>query len=790
MQYQQPPVELAKLVNLTPDPLILFGPHEHWLAVADRASYPSIDLLRQPELKLAGVRLNPKAFTPHAISGFTNLRLRHLISGEERPIVGFPENAKLRSLQWSLEGDYLACCVLHESGLQLFLIEFPDPTEQSTSALTAKAVTDININNSLGGSPYSFYGKDRIIVKLRLPDQGPPPQPPFPAPVVQDTTATAGATRTYTNLLQSKHDEDLFSYYASAQLYSYTISTGELAPFAEPGIIADLDEAPNGEYYLLTYVEPPFSYQVPYQKFADRVVLVDKTGQHIKTLAKRPVLDNLPAAIGAVMTSPRRFQWRSDHPAQLYWTEALDGGDPRNEAEYRDQLYYLEPPFTGPAQQSIKLPLRYGAVYWCRGDLAMSIDWRWKDRRQVFRRWYPNDPSRQPEIIFDLNWDDKYNDPGSFLTTLLPNDHPVLLTRDEGKKLVLSGNGHGEEGQRPFLSLYDLESGEIENVWQSEAPYFERAFSFRERFPDWFILGRESKTERTNFYLRNLISGEEIAITDFPHPYPQLRDSQFEIVKYTREDGVKLSGELHLPAGFKAGEDAPLPVLMWAYPKEYKDADAAGQTLLSPYQFTHISPMGPLPWITRNFAVFDDFAMPIIGEGEEEPNETFIEQVQANARAAVNTLVEKGVADPERIYVGGHSYGAFMTAHLLAHTDLFAGGIARSGAYNRTLTPFGFQTEERTFWEAPGIYNKLSPFVHAPKIEAPLLLIHGEDDSNSGTYPLQSKRFFAALNSLGKRARLVILPHEDHSYAAQESILHMLWEMDEWMKDKEAEKPD
>lgn len=777
MQYQQPPKALADLVNVTPDPLLLFGPHEHWIAVADRSSYPSIDLLRQPELKLAGSRINPRRFTPHGISGSRNLRLQNLATGEENPVKGLPEGALIRSLRWSPNGAYLGCCVLHDQGLQLFLISF--------STLEAKPITDININNSLGGSPYSFYGDDRIIIRLQLPDQGEPPAEPFPGPSIQESNGKQGATRTYTNLLQSAHDEALFRYYATAQLYAYSIKEKTLTPWAEPGIITDLDSSPNGEYYLMCYVSEPFSHQVPYQKFADRVVIVNEAGDLVTTLAERPTLDNLPAAIGSVMTDRRRFQWRSDHPAQMYWTEALDGGDPRNEADYRDQLYFLEAPFTQAPTKSIKLPLRYGAVYWCRGDLALSIDWQWSNRRQVFRRWFPDEPQREPEIIFDLNWEDKYNDPGSFMTTVLPNDHTVLLTRDNGKKLVLSGNGHGEEGKRPFLSLFDLETGEIERRWQSQPPYFEQALSFRERYPDWFILARESSKERTNFYLRNLLSGEERTITDFPHPYPKLRDAQFEIVKYEREDGVKLSGQLHLPTNFTPGEDAPLPVLMWAYPKEYKNAEAAGQNLISPHQFNYISPMGALPWIGRDFAVFDDFAMPIIGEGEEEPNETFIEQVQANAKAAVQTLIDRGIADPDRIYVGGHSYGAFMTAHLLAHTDLFAGGIARSGAYNRTLTPFGFQTEERTFWEVPDVYQKLSPFVHAPKINAPLLLIHGADDSNSGTYPLQSKRFFAALNSLGKTARLVVLPHEDHGYSARESILHMLWEMDRWMDNQE-----
>jgi dipeptidyl aminopeptidase/acylaminoacyl peptidase len=295
------------------------------------------------------------------------------------------------------------------------------------------------------------------------------------------------------------------------------------------------------------------------------------------------------------------------------------------------------------------------------------------------------------------------------------------------------------------------------------------------------VLAREQKTERPNYFLRNLISGEETQLTDFSHPYPQLRDAKMEKLRYQRADSVQLTGDLHTPHDFVAGKSKPLPVLMWAYPQEYKDASKAGQVTTSPYEFTRISPLSPLPFLAAGFAIFDDFAMPIVGEGDVEPNETFIEQVKLNAEAAVTKLIELGVADPARIYVGGHSYGAFMTAHLLAHTDLFAGGIARSGAYNRTLTPFGFQAEERTFWEVPETYIKLSPFVHADKIDAPLLLIHGEEDANSGTYPVQSKRLFAALNSLGKTARLCLLPYEDHGYAAEESILHMLWEMEEWM---------
>lgn len=774
MEYQLPPNELADFVNINPDPFLLFGPHEAWMLVADRSSHPSIELLRQPELKLAGCRINPQAFTPHTVPVVMKPRLRNMDTGEERPITGFPAEAKLRHLQWSPKGDRISACLVTETGMQLWLIDYP--------SLEAKPVTPVDLNGSLGDTPYGYFSQDYIIVKRRLAGQEAPPPPPAAGPLVLDTNGQESATRTYTNLLQSAHDEALFRYYCTAQLYRLSLKTGELAPFGEPGIITSLEDAPGGEYFLITYVEEPFSYRVPYGKFADRVQILDKEGGLLATLAKRGVADSLPAAIGSVITDRRRFQWRSDHPAQIYWTEALDGGDPRVAAEAREQLYYLEPPFTGEPVKSIQLPMRYGAVYWCRGDLALSIDWRWKDRRQVFRRWYPDEPERPSEVIFDLNWEDKYKDPGSFLSLILPNDHSVLMTRDEGRKLVLSGSGHSPEGQRPFLSEYDLATGEITRIWESAAPYFERPAFIRQEFPDWFILSRESNTERPNYFLRHFDTGEEKQLTNFSHPYPKLRDAQFEVLKYERSDGVNLSGELYLPAGFRPGEDEPLPVLMWAYPKEYKDAEAAGQNLTSPYQFTHISPMGPLPWIARGFAVFDDMAMPIIGEGASEPNETFVDQLKMNAAAAVNTLVKKGVADAKRLYVGGHSYGAFMTANLLAHTDFFAGGIARSGAYNRTLTPFGFQTEERTFWEAPDIYMTLSPFNQAQHINAPLLLIHGADDSNSGTYPMQSRRFFEALNGLGKTARLVMLPHEDHGYTARESLLHMLYEMDNWMQ--------
>lgn len=221
---------------------------------------------------------------------------------------------------------------------------------------------------------------------------------------------------------------------------------------------------------------------------------------------------------------------------------------------------------------------------------------------------------------------------------------------------------------------------------------------------------------------------------------------------------------------------------MWAYPAEFKSADAAGQVKDSPYKFNRISYWGPQAFLTMGYTVLDNFSVPIVGEGDKEPNDTYIPQLVASAEAAVDEVVRRGVADRNRIAVGGHSYGAFMTANLLTHTRLFKAGIARSGAYNRTLTPFGFQAEERNYWQAPDVYNAMAPFNYADHIKDALLMIHGEQDNNSGTFPIQSERMYAAVKGLGGTARLVLLPNEAHAYRARESIMQMLAEMNNWLE--------
>ena len=496
-----------------------------------------------------------------------------------------------------------------------------------------------------------------------------------------------------------------------------------------------------------------------------------------------PLAEEIPIVFDSVAPGPRSFGWRDDASATLYWTEAQDGGDPRVMTDVRDIVHMLPAPFLGDPMALVSLGFRYQGVLWGDDNLALVSE-RWRKTRRS-RTWVvePGIQNEDPQLLFDRSSEDRYSDPGRPLTRSTALGRSVLLTADDGKTLFYTGEGASPEGDRPFLDKRTLLAGDesqVVRLWRSEVPYYEAPVDFIDPERRFLLTRRESKTAPANYYVRHLESGILRQLTHFPHPTPQLANVQKELVRYQRRDGVQLTATLYLPPDYTPDE-GPLPMLMWAYPREFKSANAAGQVRTSPYRFVRVSPTGALPWLTQGYAVFDGPAMPIIGEGDEEPNDTYIEQLVASAKSAVDEVVRRGLADPKRIAIAGHSYGAFMTANLLAHSDLFAAGIARSGAYNRSLTPFGFQAEPRTFWEAPEIYFAMSPFMHAADINEPMLMIHGEADNNSGTFPLQSKRMYSALKGAGATVRLVMLPHESHGYRARESTMHMLWEMTEWL---------
>ncbi len=776
LSYQTPPKAIADLIDAPPTPGVSLSPSNEIMLLLERPNLPSIEEVAQEELRLAGIRINPKTNGSSRSGHYTGIKIKSLQTGKEKAITGFPADAKIENLSWAADGSKMVCTVTKSNGLELWMADM--------STATAKKLTDAVINDAMSGRPYTWFSDNNtLLYKKVLADRGKAPeQDQMPkGPVIQINDGEKAPVRTYQDLLKTPYDIDLFKYYTSSQLMIVDLTTGKHQAFGEAGIKASMSTSPDGEYVMVQTIKQPFSYLVPYSRFPFTIDIFDKKGNKITQIADIPMAENIPKGFGAVREGKRSFSWRNDKPATMVWVEAQDGGDPKKEVAIRDQIYMLDAPFTGKAAKGISFKLRYGGVDWGTGDFALAYEWWWQSRQLITSSWQPNNIAAGKEVLFDRSWEDRYNAPGDFETHRNQYGRSVLLTANEGKTLFLTDQGASPEGNRPFVDEFDITTKKTKRLWRSEAPYYEYPISIIDEENGQVLTRRESNKERPNFYMRNLKDGTSKQITHFENPYKALEGVQKEMVKYTRADGVELTGTLYTPAGYDKEKDGPLPVFMWAYPREFKSAKAAGQVSDSPYEFIRIGWGSPLFWVTQGYAIFDDFSMPIIGEGEEEPNETFVKQLTEGAEAAINKIVDMGVADRNRIAVGGHSYGAFMTANLLAHTDLFAAGIARSGAYNRTLTPFGFQSEERTLWETPETYAKMSPFMHSDKVKTPLLLMHGDADNNSGTYPMQSERFFNALKGHGATVRLVMLPHESHGYRARESVMHMLWEMSEWM---------
>jgi dipeptidyl aminopeptidase/acylaminoacyl peptidase len=581
-------------------------------------------------------------------------------------------------------------------------------------------------------------------------------------------------------LLTNPHDEALFAYFMDAQLMRVTLD-GSTTPVGKPGLVKSMLLSPDKTHLLVETIQKPFSYLVPADRFPYTVELWNSTGSLVKTIAQIPLDEVRPSGFDATVSGIRNVNWRADVAATLYWVEAQDKGDPKVKVTERDHVYTLAAPFSGEKQKLIGTTLRYGGISWSDDSFAL-LNERWSaSRTERVSVIQPGTPSQAPRTIIERSSDDLYNDPGSPLFTVNAFGRSVLLRN--GDLVYMTSEGGSPEGNMPFLSTFNTSTKAQKILWRSQAPYYERVAKVLNADASSFITIKEGIETQPNYWLHS--SKKKSApkqLTAFADPYPSLKGIQKQLVTYPRKDGLNLSAVLYTPAGHDPAKDAPLPVLMWAYPREYKSAADAAQVRGSKYTFTRLNWGSPIYWVTRGYAIMDQTEMPIVGEGEKEPNDFFIEQLVANAEAAIDKVVAMGIGDRNRIAVGGHSYGAFMTANLLSHTQLFAAGIARSGAYNRTLTPFGFQYEQRSYWESPEVYFNMSPFSFADQVKNPILLIHGEADNNSGTFPIQSERYYNALKGHGATTRLVLLPHESHGYAGKESVNHTLWEMDSWLE--------
>ena len=777
--YQLPAEALQAIVDAPRPPRLLLSPNRDLAVFLQTPALPGIAEVAQPELKLAGIRINPKTYSSSRASYVTDLWLRPVDGVGDQRIAGLPEPLSLASLLWSPDQRHIAFSQVDTRAGQVQLWVVDVATRQARRLLAQPL-------NAVVGNGFEWMPDSRsLLVRLRPEGQGELAQEDtVPAgPNVQDTGAggTVQQLRTYQDLLRSEADARVFAHYMTSQLAQVALD-GRVTPIGAPGMTTGASASPDGRHILRQQIDRPFSYQVPYSRFPRRIEVVGLDGAVQHTVARLPLVEGLPVGNDAVPTGVRSVAWRSDAPATLAWVEAQDGGDPSREADVRDIVYMQAAPFRDAPQVLAELSMRYAGTQWGTGDLALLSEYWWKTRQ--IREWrLQPDGGAAPVLVRDGSYEDRYADPGSAVTMPDATGNSRLLIAADGTSIYRIGDGASDEGDRPFLDRQNLADGSTERLFHSQAPYYEAPVAVLDAQATRLLTSRETQVEPANYVVRRVDAPDAapVALTAFEHPTPQLRDVQKELVRFKRKDGVDLSGTLYLPAGYDARRDGPLPMLMWAYPGEFKSADAASQVTDSPHRFNAIGYWGPQAFLAMGYAVFADVSMPIIGEGNAEPNDTYIEQLVASAEAAIDEAVRRGVADRHRVAIGGHSYGAFMTGNLLAHSRLFAAGIARSGAYNRTLTPFGFQAEERNYWQAQDTYLKMSPFNYAGQIKAPILLIHGEEDNNSGTFPMQSERMFAAIKGLGGTARLVMLPKESHGYRARESILHMLHETEAWL---------
>jgi dipeptidyl aminopeptidase/acylaminoacyl peptidase len=760
-RYLKPPAEVVAILDAPPPPTAALSPARDVVALAERVSMPPIAELAQPMLRLAGLRVNPATNGPHRTPGVTAVTLKRLDGTGERRLE-VPGSSALTTIGFSPDGKRYALAAFGPDRLTLWIAD--------VAAGTPREVTGLSLNGVFPGAPCDWSRDSRQLVCLAVPAKraAVPVAPRVPAgPNAQQVSGRPAPVRTYQDLLTTSHDEALFEYHGSSEVALVDAASRTVTRVGSAGIYPSVTPSPNGEYLLVRRITRPFSRLVPYDDFPERVEVWSKAGALVKTLAELPLGDNVP--MNGVRTGPRSLEWVPTAPATVTWVEALDRGDPKVKVPHRDRVLSLAAPFTGEPADVARTEWRFRGLDYTDTGVGLLTE---TDRPSRKLRVWLLEAGAAPRKLQERSSEDRYGDPGTPVRR--PGAGTILQA---GTAIYLSGQGASPAGDRPFLDRLDLATLKAERLFHCDTSSYETLVGLLDDEGGRLLTRRETRTDPPNVFVRDRAKGTLARLTAYQHPAAGLNGVTRQLLTYERPDGVKLSASLYLPASHKAGER--LPVMVWAYPREFTDPGAAGQVAGSPNRFPAINGASHLLFLTQGYAVLDDPTMPIVGPGETA-NDTYVEQLVASAKAAIDKVVSMGVADPERIGVGGHSYGAFMTANLLAHSDLFRAGIARSGAYNRTLTPFGFQSENRTFWEVPDLYAKMSPFWYAHKVNEPILLLHGEADNNTGTFPIQSERFYMALKGHGATVRYVTLPFEAHGYAARESVLHTVAEMLNW----------
>lgn len=771
--YQTPPKEIADLLLAPPTPMVSISSNAQWMLLLERNPYPTVEELGQPELKIAGLRINPNNFSLTRQTLVKNLSVKNLLTGKTTPIKGLPTNLSASSFRWNPAESKIAFYQQEANRVDVYVIDVTASTCKKWNTKPANIV----LNNSID------WLDDQTLLYLtttHLPSELKKKPITPKGPTVQENLGKVAPSVTYQDMIKSPYDEYCFEFFGTGQLVKN--KNGVETPIGQPSILTSVQASPDKKLLLTKALNKPFSYLVPAYGFASAIEVSDINGKLIKKLADLASAESTPSGYDNTQNQPRGYDWKDDEAATITYVMPLDSGLIKKKVPFHDAVYAWKAPFTETPKELFKTVNRYARTLWGNNELAMVYEQLRSKQTYKISRY--NATSNSLTSLFEGNTTDAYRQPGQPLTQKNNFGRDVIATIQNNKAIVFNNTtGASPAGDLPFLSVFNLETKTNDIVWRSANDCFEFVADVLDVASMKILTRRETEKEVPNYYIKKVGTAEVKMITDFKNPYTALDGVTKQKVKYKRADGVDLTGDLYLPKNYNKEKDGPLPTLLWAYPREFTNAADASQIRGNQHKFIALSWGSPIFYVTQGFAILDNAEMPIVAtSADKKPNDDFVNQLKLNASAAIDYLVGLGVSDRNRFAVGGHSYGAFMTANLLAHTSLFKAGIARSGAYNRTLTPFGFQNEERTYWQAPDLYHDMSPFSYADKIKTPILLIHGEADDNTGTYPINSERLYAAIKGHGGTVRFVYLPYEAHGYKGKENLLHLLWEQGKWLE--------
>lgn len=775
VRYGEPSPEIVELARAPWLPLTVIDPTKRFLLQLGLKGLIPMDRLAREEIRLAGRILHPETLAPNRSLYLDRLTLVRIEEGPPMPVTGLPADPIILTVRWSPNGSWLALLLEEENGVGLWKMD--------TRTAKAERWSGIRIHPGLGATMQWGSSSQSLWLKSVPKNWRDPPgeDSASDGPVVHVTRDRALPAYTFQDLLETAEDVKRFEYYFSSQITCVRLN-GDTVHVGNPGLFRSIQPSPDGKYLLVERLVEPWSDMVPEERFGYHWEVWTVRDGYLKTVATAPLGEAMSSSKSAVHPGARGVRWRPDAPATLVWVEAQDGGDFRRKARIRDILYSLKAPFAGPPEVLARLRQRLADVIWHSGDLALLVLLNGEEREMSFLRMYPDRGERKsPRRLITNKVGDRYKHSGYPLITYNEKGLPILQTDEGADHIYLVGDGGTREGDRPFLVKFNLLTKRKKEIFRSQPPFYERPHTLLDTKRNRLLVQRESRKMPPNHFLWNPEDKFERSITRESNSYRLLNGMQHRILRYKRSDYLELTANLYLPSGYDPERDGPLPTLIWAYPKSYSDPSYAAQTNFSPYEFYEARWYRPAIWVRRGYAVVDGPPMPIIGRNKASPNDDFIRQIKLSAQALVSRLLRLGISEKGRIGIGGNSYGAFLAVNLLANTDLFSAGIARNGAYNRTLTPFGFQNEERFFWQVPNVYLQMSPLFRVQNIREPLLLFHGRKDDNSGTFPLQSERMFQAIRGMGGTARLVLFPHEGHTFRGDKSILHMLAEMEQWL---------